>query len=73
LPVDIYQRFQQMAKAIQRPLEDIVFHTCPAKSETIRGNLPNPPSVPFGGRFLEWANNLMLLSLRFFCRPSWIG
>lgn len=33
LPVDIYQRFQQMAKAIQRPLEDIVF-------QTIRGNLP---------------------------------
>ena len=36
LPNDIYQRFQHVAKAVQRPLEDIVF-------QTIQGNLP--PSV----------------------------
>lgn len=36
LPNDIYQRFQHVARAVKRPLEDIVF-------QTIQGNLP--PSV----------------------------
>ena len=50
LPNDIYQRFQHVAKAVQRPLEDIVF-------QTIQGNLP--PSVE--DLPLEWQAELASL------------
>lgn len=50
LPNDIYRRFQHVAKAVQRPLEDIVF-------QTIQGNLP--PSVE--DLPLEWQAELASL------------